>query len=117
MDDVGGCFQWDTNKGLAKLQAQPVVHHVIHHPQCGFRNAGRKLPQFDAVELIHVHLRQVRRPLPHLPPVAVLVFGIERFQDLDFQQSQFPVGDDEKVAAATGGIKKREPAQLGLKLP
>ncbi|MBW7835404.1 MAG: hypothetical protein H3C28_02035 [Sphingomonadales bacterium] len=37
-------------------------------------------------------------------------------QHLDFQHPQFAVGDDQKVAAAAGGVEKFEIPQLFLKL-
>ena len=44
----------DPRVGLAELQAQPVVHDVIHHPQRGRGDAGRKLADLNSVELIDI---------------------------------------------------------------
>ena len=39
---------------------------MVHHPEGNFGNAGGKLSQLDAVELVHIdlaHLRHVQRQL------------------------------------------------------
>ena len=50
--DVRRLLDRDPRVRLTELQAQPVVHDVVHHPQRGRRDAGRKLADLDAVELV-----------------------------------------------------------------
>ena len=115
MDDVRRLLQRDTNEGLAELKAQPVVHDVVHHPQRGLRDAGRELTKLDAVELVHVHHRLPRGIEHRLPGRGGRLPNLS--DDFDFEQPQFPVGDDEEVAAAARRIKERHAAEPRLELP
>ena len=94
---------------LPERLAQAAVHDVIHHPQRRLSDAGRKLQNFDAVELIDVHHRERRHILHGLPLRAV---NFE--QHLDLQLAQLPIGDDQEVAAAAGRIEEAHLAQALL---
>ena len=115
MDDVRRLLKRYANEGLAELQAQPVVHDVVHHPQRGLRDAGRELAKLDPVELVHVDHRLPRRIEHRLTRRGGRIPDIA--DDLDFQQPQFPVGDDEEVAAAACGVEERQAAEILLKSP
>ena len=56
---------------------------------------------FDAVELIDI--TEYQRINIELVADAVAPDGFYYFQ---FQQAQFTVGDDQKISAAAGGVKK-----------
>ena len=86
---------------------------MVHHPQRGFRDANGKLADFDAVELIDVHPRQLRRQSVQLP--AIPRFRKHFLQDLDLEQPQLPVGDDQEVAAAARRVEEPHAAELLLK--
>ena len=101
--------QRDARVVLPERLAQAAVHDVIHHPQRRLGDAGRKLQNFDAVELIDVHHRERRHILHGLPLRAV---NFE--QHLDLQFAQLPVGDDQEVAAAAGRIEEAHLAQALL---
>ena len=79
MDDVRRCLEGDSNVRLAELQAQPVVHDVVHHPQRRLGDASREFAQFDSVELIHIHDRQVSGEHVQLP------VRVDFRQNLDLQ--------------------------------
>ena len=85
---------------------------MVHHPQRGLRNAGRKLAELDAVELVHVHLRE-KPDVEHVLPGS----AVNRADHLHFEQPQFPVGDDEEVAAAAGRVEESKPSQFLLEAP
>ena len=114
MDDVRRLLKRNANEGLAERQAQPVVHDVVHHPQRGLRDAGRELSKLDPVELVHVHHRLPRRIEHCLPGRGGRASNVA--DDLDFQQPQFPVGDDEEVATTACGVEERQAAELRLEL-
>ena len=47
-----------------------------------------------------------------------LSFGVLQFQqDFEFELAEFPVGQDEEVAAAASWIEEAEFGQLGMKVP
>ncbi len=115
MDDVRRLFERDANEGLAELKAQPVVHDVVHHPQCRFRDARRELAKLDPVELVHVHHRLPRSIEHRLPTRGGRLSNLA--DDLDFERPQFPVGDDEEVAAAARRVEERQAAELRLEPP
>ena len=54
VQDVRRIFKRNADVALPKLQAQPVIHDMIHHPQGGLGDACRELADLDAVELIDV---------------------------------------------------------------
>ena len=54
MHNVRRLLQRNARVRLAKLQAQPVVHNVIHHPQRDLGDVRREFPQFNAVKLVHI---------------------------------------------------------------
>ena len=115
VDDVRRLLQRNANEGLAELQAQPIVHDVVHHPQCGLRDAGRELAKLDTVELVHIHHRLPSGIEHRLPRCRGRSPNLA--DDLDFQQPHFPVGDDEEVAAAARGIEEYYAPELRLELP
>ena len=78
--------------------AQPHVHLVVHQPQGHLCDLGGEFFDLDAVELVHVEVNQSMHVYAHLP---VLNAGAKNGQ---LQIAQFAVGDDEKVAAAAGGV-------------
>ena len=94
-------LQGDAPVEPSELQAEAVVHDVVHDPQRDFRNTGRELAELDAVELIDIHAGQVRH-------------GAKLSKDVDLKQAQFPIGDDEEVAAAAGRVEESQLAQLLL---
>ena len=102
-------FQRNTCISLAELQAQAIVHQVIHHPQCDFGNVRRKFSQLNPVELIHIDNRkQLRQNIE-------LTMGTNLLEHLDFQRPQLAVGNDEKIAAAAGRIEKAQLTEPSLK--
>ena len=113
VQDVGRGAQRDAGIGLTEFQAQPVVHDVVHHPQRGFRDADGELADLDPVELIDVDDREVRhvdhqltRPGRPGRTGRTVHRRAKLAEHLDFEQAEFPVGDDEEIAAAAGGIEE-----------
>ena len=99
--------QRDARKVQAEFFAHAQVHLVVHQPQ---RHLRWELLHLDAVELIDVDADE----LLHIDAeLAGLVRGAQHVQ---FQQAQFAVADDQKIAAAAGRVKKRQPPQLLVKL-
>ena len=97
---------------LAELQAQPVVHDVVHHPECGRGDAGRKFADLDAVKLILVD---------HRLHLELQLGGVRarrhRPQHFDFQRAQLSVGDDEEVATTARRVEQAQRAKSVPKLP
>ena len=79
VDDVRGSLKRNPRVRLPELQAQPVVHDVVHHPHRRLRDADGKLADLDPVELVHVHDRQC------LGKCVKLLLGMDRLQDLDLK--------------------------------
>lgn len=73
---------------------------------------GRKFLDLDAVKLIHVaqdvELRHVERT------GAILL--VQHTQNVQFQFAQFPIGDDQKVAAAAGWVQEFELGEALMEL-
>ena len=116
--DVGGLLEWQAAVELAEGFGEPDVHLVVHQPEGHLGDAGGPFGNLDAVELVHVHLRE----LVHVQRQLALG-AVEDLQDFQFQQAQLAIGDDEEVAAAAGGVEEAqagealvEAAQLGLVL-
>ena len=105
MHDVRRRLERDAHVRLPEFQAEAVVHDVIHHPQGHLGDPGRKFPQLDPVELIDIHHRKQTGQHIDLPS------GPGFFQHLDFQGAQLPVGDNQEVAAAAGGIEETQSAE------
>ena len=113
MQNVGRFRQWDTYEGLTELQAEPVVHDVVHHPQRGLGDMSRKLPNFNAVELVYVDDRQGCHV--QLSGFRVITVSAQFLQDLNLQGAQLTIGNDKKIATATGRVEKAECSQTLLK--
>ena len=104
--DVGGFLQGYPGVIAAERLGQRQVHQVVHHPHCGFGNAGGKFGNLDPVELIDIDAGQGGGIK------AALAGGVQLPQKVKLQHPQLAVGDDQEIAAATGGIKEGEPGQL-----
>ena len=104
--------QRNAHVGLAELQAEARVHDVVHNPQRGLRDARRKLAQFDAEELVHVHDREIGGEI--FRGVRVRGGGAQFADDLDLQRAQLAVGDDEEVAAAARRVQEAQRAEFVL---
>ena len=94
---------------LAELQTEPIVHDVVHHPERSLRDPGREFVDFDAVELIDIDDRESRS-------VEFGLFldgraGAEFADHFDLEQTQFPVGDDQEIAAPAGWIEEVQRGQ------
>ena len=103
--DVRRRLERDAHIRLPEFQAEAVVHDVIHHPQSHLGDPSRKFSQLDPVELIDIHHRKQTGQHIDLPS------GPGFFQHLDFQGAQLPVGDNQKVAAAAGGVEEAQFAE------
>ena len=97
---------------LAEGLRERDVGLMVGQPERDFGDARRELFDLDAVELVDVELGE-------------LVDGVERHfvlcavqfeEDFEFEFAEFPVGDDEEVAAAAGRIEEAEFAEFVLKL-
>ena len=104
-------LEWDAREVHTEFLRHAQVHLVIHQPHCDLRDLCRKLFDFDAEELIHVHVDflvdvEKTRSRPFM-------YGAQHFQ---FQLAQFAVGDHQKVAAAAGGIEEGQCAQFFVEL-
>jgi hypothetical protein len=87
---------------------------VVHEPKGHLGDLGREFFNFYAVELVHVHADQAVHVHALLACVAAeFMAGAQHGQ---FQQTQLAVCQHQKVAAATGGVKKAQVAQLLVKL-
>ena len=83
-----------------------IIHSAVSAMRAG------ELAKLDPVELIHVHHR-LPSGLEHR--LLRRVGGVPNLpDDFDFEQPQFPVGDDEEVAAAARRIEERQAAELRL---
>ena len=92
--DVGRLLQGDPDIGLAELDAQAVVHDVVHHPQRRLRDAHRELADLDPVELVDVDAPERE--------------AVDFADDFHLEQTQLAVGDDEEVAAPACGVEQPE---------
>jgi hypothetical protein len=93
-------FQRNAHIDFSKLQRQPIIHNVVHHPQCSLGYACGKLFNFDAIELIDINLRK------ELWTDLKLSARSQLAQYFQLKLTELAIGDDKKVAAATGGIEK-----------
>ena len=82
---------------------------MVGQPQGHLRNLRGEFFYFYAVKLVYVDGGEGVH-VQHL--LAAAVGGA---QNLDFELAQFAVGNDKKVAAATGGVKKGQRAQAFVK--
>ena len=102
MHDVRAGFERNARKVQTKLLAHAQVHLVVHQPQRDLGDLGGEFLYFYAVELIDIQSDE----LVHVQVLlATLVAGAQHFQ---FEQAQLAVADDEEVAAAAGGVEKRQ---------
>ncbi len=85
------------------------VHLVVGDPQRHAGDVRGGLVNLDAIELAHAQARQggYVEQAARLPALAE-----QQFNDFVFQAAQFAVGDDQKVAAAAGGIEKGQRGEL-----
>ena len=110
MDDVRRLLKRNPHIDLAELPAQPVVHDVVHHPQRRLGDPGRELADFNSVKLVHIYHRKLTRSQIDIP---ARVYFLE---NLDFENTQFPIGNDQEVAATAGRIEECQTAELRLEL-
>ena len=112
MNDGGGFGQGQAAEVLAEFLRDLQIHLVVHQPQGGLGDLGGKFLDLDAVKLIDVaqdlEFCHVKRTL-----VRVRVKGT---QDSSSSSAQFPVGNDQKVAAAASRIEKFQAGQALMKL-
>ena len=80
-----------------------MIWSIIH--RAGLGDAGRKLAEFDPVELVDVDDRQ------GVGQRVELFAGMDLLQQRDLQRAQFAVGDDQEIAAAAGRIKEPQPRE------
>ena len=114
MHDVRAGFERNARKVQTKLLAHAQVHLVVHQPQRHLRNLRRKLLNLYPVKLIHIHANQTVDIHALLARIATqLMAGA---QHLQLQQAQLAVTDHQKIATATGRIKKRQAPQLLVEL-
>ena len=74
---------------------------------------GRKLLKLNAVKLIHVDLQQgFQGQFGGAAFQFYQVITVNFSQHFDFQQAQLAVGDNQKVSATTGWIKKGQARQF-----
>ena len=98
-----------------ELQAQPVIHQVIHHPERRLRDPRGEDTNLDPVELIDIdpaQSRRIQRPL--------LFRAARRPQPanhLDLQCPQLAIGDDQEIAAAARRIEDPKLAEPLVKSP
>ena len=111
--DVRGFFERQALVKLAEGFGHFQIHLVVHQPERDFGNARRPFANFNAVKLVHVHLRQ---PVDFVQRQFRLLAEkfLERFE---FKLAQFAVGDDEEVAAAAGGIEKFKAGKVCRGIP
>ena len=106
--------QGDAGEILAELFADAQVHLVVHQPQRDLGDLGGELLDLDAVKLIDIDAQQRMHIHTQLPAgVGFLGAGTQNGQ---FQLAQLAVADDQKIAAAARGVKKRQTAQLFVEL-
>ena len=83
---------------------------MVHQPHGGLGDLGGEFFQLDAVELINIaqnfafNVQKLRFVL------------VQNAQNIQFKLAQFAIGDDQKVAAAAGGIKEFQLGQALMKL-
>ena len=83
---------------------------MVRHPQRDFGDAGGKFFNLDAVELIDIDLGIE-------PDIGdKLITWVKLSHDLIFDQANFAIGDNQKITASAGWIKKRQTAQPIMKL-
>src|SRR5487761_222879 len=105
-DDSGRLPERQGDEGLAEGFREPDVHLVVHEPHGNFGDSRGPFANLDSVEGVHVHEGELRNI------ELRLIARKEQLEDFDFQEAQLAIGDNEKVAAATGGIKEAEPGEL-----
>ena len=69
---------------LPELQAQPIIHEVIHHPERGLRDPRREGTGFDPVKLIDIDPAQARYVQGPLFPRAARCPQLANHLDLQF---------------------------------
>ena len=102
-----GILDRDAGEVLAETVGDLHVAEVIHQPQRDLGDFGGELLDLDTVELRHADLAQLGNveELFGVVPVKLL-------QHVHFEAAQFAVGDEEEVAASTGGVEERERGDL-----
>ena len=108
--DVRGFLQRQPGIPAAKRIRKPHVHLVIHQPQRHLRNAHGPFADLDAVELMHVHPRQIA----HVEFLFLIL--VERQQHFGLQRAEFAVGDDKEVAATARGVEKGQLTEAVVKV-
>ena len=84
---------------------------MVGEPERGLGDEGGELLQFDAVELVDVDAGDVADV--EVEGELLAVVGAE---EIEFEGAEFAVGDDEKIAAAAGGIEETQRRELLVKL-
>src|SRR5437016_593411 len=107
--NMGGRLERNAREDLAKFEAQKIVQDVVHHPQRHFGNPCRKFANFNPIELVDVDPGQAF----HIE--NALTFRMQLSQQIDFKDAQFPISDDQKIAAAARRVKEIEAGKLVMK--
>ncbi len=84
---------------------------MIHEPERDFSNTGRPFTDLDAVELIHVHLRDAVDFVEGQFPLSTE----KQHQGFKFKLTQFAISNDKEISAAASGIEKTQSAKFLLK--
>ena len=108
--DVGTLDQRYAGNDLTKLHPCQHVHLVVSEPHGNLCNLCRELLDFDAIELVHVHLQETEHTADTLAELA------GRPQDFQFELSQLAVGNHQKITTAASGVQERQRLQLLVEL-
>ena len=100
VDDVRGGGEGQSVVKLEEEFAGLGVHLVVHQPEGDFGDAHRPFANLDAVELIDIDGGKN----------GLVANGKKLAEGGGLEGAEFAVGEDEEVAATTGGIEKLEGA-------
>ncbi len=103
-------FQRDTRVVPAEGLGKGHVDLMVGEPESGFGDQRGELFQFDPVELVDIDAREIADFQAEWQLIAV-----DRLKHFKFEGTQFTIGDDEKVAAPTGGIEKAKGGEALVK--